>query len=66
MGVFIQPLVDGEFPESVMESQRKTNCNEKLKIRRLVEFTDDEKKDLIGNENSLNLTGDSKLNFLYN
>lgn len=54
IGVFIQPLVNGEFPESVMDAYEKTNYNEELRIRRLIEFTDDEKADLIGNKNSLN------------
>lgn len=65
IGVFIQPLINGEFPKSVMDSQKKTNCNENFKIPRLVEFSDAEKEDLIGNKNSLNINGDSKLNCLH-
>lgn len=48
----VQPLVSGEFPKSVIETFEKTNENEKLRIRRLIPFNEDEKKDLIGNKYS--------------
>jgi len=53
MGVFVQPLINGEFPKSIVDSINKTNKNENLRLQRLIPFTDEEKKDLIGNKTIL-------------
>lgn len=48
LGVFTQPLVDGTFPKSLLDSIAKTNKQEKITkhINRIVEFTEEEKTEL--------------------
>ncbi|XP_050427753.1 myrosinase 1-like [Adelges cooleyi] len=48
VGMFIEPLVTGEFPKIVLESIKDTNERKKFSTWRLVPFTDEEKKLLIG------------------
>lgn len=47
-GVFIQPLINGQFPKSVLDAFEKTNKEENLNIPRLIQFTNDEQNDLKG------------------
>lgn len=44
-------MVDGTFPKSLLDSIAKTNEEEKITkhIKRIVEFTDEEKKAIISN-----------------
>ncbi|KAL4121990.1 hypothetical protein QTP88_014405 [Uroleucon formosanum] len=46
LGVFIQPLKDGTFPQSMIDAIAKTDEKEKIKISRICEFSEEEKKDI--------------------
>ncbi|XP_050428686.1 myrosinase 1-like [Adelges cooleyi] len=48
VGIFIEPLVTGEFPKIVLESIIDTSERKNFSTWRLVPFTDEEKKVLIG------------------
>jgi len=49
LGVFTQPLKNGTFPQSVLDDVARTDKYENITLKRIVEFTESEKKDLIGN-----------------
>jgi len=49
LGVFTQPLKNGTFPQSLLDSIAKTDEHENVTLKRIVEFSEDEKKDIIGN-----------------
>ncbi|XP_050428925.1 lactase/phlorizin hydrolase-like [Adelges cooleyi] len=48
VGVFIQPLITGQFPQIVLDSIEKTNRETNRKTKRLIQFNEDEKKLLTG------------------
>ncbi|XP_060867458.1 lactase/phlorizin hydrolase-like [Metopolophium dirhodum] len=48
LGVFIQPLKNGTFPQSLLDEVARTDKYENISLKRIVEFTESEKQDLIG------------------
>ncbi|XP_027837389.2 lactase/phlorizin hydrolase-like [Aphis gossypii] len=48
LGIFTQPLKNGTFPQSLIDAIAKTDKYENISIRRILEFTEKEKEDLIG------------------
>ncbi|XP_050419975.1 lactase/phlorizin hydrolase-like [Adelges cooleyi] len=48
VGIFVQPLLTGEYPKIVVESIKATNKLENKHLTRIIQFTDQEKKILIG------------------
>jgi beta-glucosidase/6-phospho-beta-glucosidase/beta-galactosidase len=48
LGVFTQPLKNGTFPQSLLDEIAKTDAIENITLKRIFEFTEDEKLDLIG------------------
>jgi hypothetical protein len=48
LGIFTQPLISGEFPKRVIDSINEVNARENINIERLIPFTEEEKKDIIG------------------
>ncbi|XP_022169352.1 lactase-phlorizin hydrolase-like [Myzus persicae] len=48
LGVFTQPLKDGTFPQSMLEAIAKTDECENISLKRIFDFTETEKQDLIG------------------
>jgi hypothetical protein len=49
LGIFTQPLINGEFPKRVTDAIKKVNEREKINIERLIPFTEEEKKIIKGN-----------------
>jgi len=49
IGIFTQPLKNGTFPQSVLDEIAKSDDIENINLKRIVEFSESEKKDLIGN-----------------
>ncbi|XP_026804450.1 lactase-phlorizin hydrolase-like [Rhopalosiphum maidis] len=48
LGLFAQPLIDGNFPKSVIDGVAKTNKIENIALKRIVEFSEEEKNDIKG------------------
>ncbi|XP_025409578.1 lactase-phlorizin hydrolase-like [Sipha flava] len=48
LGIFTQPLINGEFPKRVTDAIKKVNEREKINIERLIPFTEEEKKIIKG------------------
>ncbi|KAL4121991.1 hypothetical protein QTP88_014406 [Uroleucon formosanum] len=48
LGVFTQPLRNGTFPQSLLDAIAKTDEKEKITLRRIYEFSEEEKKDIKG------------------
>eukprot|EP00102_Acyrthosiphon_pisum_P022812 XP_016660022.1 PREDICTED: lactase-phlorizin hydrolase [Acyrthosiphon pisum] len=47
LGVFTQPLKNGTFPQSLLDQVARTDKHENISLKRIVEFTESEKQDLI-------------------
>ncbi|KAL4121993.1 hypothetical protein QTP88_014408 [Uroleucon formosanum] len=48
LGIFTQPLRNGTFPQSLLDAIVKTDKIEKITLKRIYEFSEEEKKDIIG------------------
>ncbi|XP_060850736.1 lactase/phlorizin hydrolase-like [Rhopalosiphum padi] len=48
LGVFTHPLKNGTFPQSVIDAVATSDEHIKISIRRIIEFSEEEKMDLIG------------------
>jgi beta-glucosidase/6-phospho-beta-glucosidase/beta-galactosidase len=48
LGIFVQPLKDGTFPQYLLDNIAKTNEIENINFNRIVEFSETEKQDIIG------------------
>ncbi|XP_050419802.1 lactase/phlorizin hydrolase-like [Adelges cooleyi] len=48
VGIFIQPLLTGDYPDAVVKSIIQTNEREKINIWRIIQFTENEKEILKG------------------
>ncbi|XP_050441646.1 myrosinase 1-like [Adelges cooleyi] len=48
VGIFIEPLVSGNFPKIVVDCVEDTNKRKGINTRRIIPFTEEEKKVLIG------------------
>uniref|UniRef100_A0A2H8TJA5 Lactase-phlorizin hydrolase n=1 Tax=Melanaphis sacchari TaxID=742174 RepID=A0A2H8TJA5_9HEMI len=44
LGMFIQPLIDGTFPQAVIDGINNTNNTENIKFKRFIEFSEKEKE----------------------
>jgi len=48
LGIFIQPLKNGTFPQSLLDAVAESDKHIKMSVKRIVEFSEEEKKVLIG------------------